>query len=143
MACALQDCSRRNLPEEAKNHASRREGDQRDAVAQGVDGLYQDIKRDLQRKKNHVCELWGPAGDTGTVPRSQTAASPFTKGHFSLSMLGSHLCPLWGPRGAKAWGDGGCQGRGPRAAALAVTGTEPPPWAAGRAGSGRIFRDMA
>lgn len=79
-------------PEQAKNHASRREGDQRDAVAQGVHGLYQDVKRDLQRKKNHVCERLGPAGDTGTVPRSQTAAGPFTKGRFSLSTLGSRRC---------------------------------------------------
>lgn len=41
-------------PEEAKNYAPRCKGDQRDAVAQGVNGLHQNIKRDLQRKKKRL-----------------------------------------------------------------------------------------
>lgn len=54
-------------PEEAKNDAPCREGDQRDAVAQGVNGLHQDVERDLQRKKKR-CELLVAAGTEGPSP---------------------------------------------------------------------------
>lgn len=40
-----------SLPEEAQNYASCCKRHQRDTVAQGVNGLHQNIKRDLQRKK--------------------------------------------------------------------------------------------
>ena len=39
------------LPEEAKNYASCCKGDQRHAVAQGVNGLHQNVERDLKEKR--------------------------------------------------------------------------------------------
>lgn len=42
------------LPEEAKNDASCCKGSQRDAVAQGVGGLHQNIERDLQRQTSRL-----------------------------------------------------------------------------------------
>ena len=38
------------LPEEAENDASCCQGNQRDTVAQGINGLYEDIKRDLKER---------------------------------------------------------------------------------------------
>lgn len=43
-----------HLPEEAKNYASGCKGNQRDTVAQGVNGLHQNIKRDLKERKVHL-----------------------------------------------------------------------------------------
>lgn len=54
------------LPEEAKNDASCCKGSQRDAVAQGVSGLHQNIERDLQRQTS-ICEQW-PARGRGQFP---------------------------------------------------------------------------
>ena len=65
-------------PEEAENYASGREGNQRDTVAQGINGLHQNIERDLQRRKNVSVSHWWLAPDKGPGPRSD-GAFPFTE----------------------------------------------------------------
>lgn len=75
-------------PEEAKNDAPCREGDQRDAVAQGVNGLHQDVERDLQRKKKR-CELLVAAGTEGPSPDLRV---PFPA--RQLSGPGNHEPPV-------------------------------------------------
>lgn len=84
------------LPEEAKNYASCCKGDQRDAVAQGVNGLHQNVERDLKEKRC-ILSRSGPSSSEGlgaaaagmteaVISWSPTAPEPETT-------LNAHLFP--------------------------------------------------